>query len=407
MYLALFSVAFGSALTFAQAAALFHLLELDTYVAYRAVLNTMNVAAPFLCLGFDSSAPVLRRMNPDFPFFWNLLVLHTLAFLVLVALSITLPAASKLQPLTLGLAASTSVAAALTVANYHRTEGAIRRYFLSINVVDKTVRTAIIIGLAAVVHEVVPWAVLVATVSFAYVGLTSTRTGTRPQHFRTSFPYIFSSLGIIALTRMPFYAAYLVEEKIATAKVDIWLLFTLFLLIPVLNKSKIEEASSTGLAQRYLTAMKGSWRALLKQELLISTGIVAAACGAVLVGKAAPADLLVIVLPLMIGMILIASIPNYVQILCFTGQYSLGVKTSVLITLIALVAYLPQHVVGKAPTAFFFVGSALLYCGIGCGVARLLGTPIADFWRWRGALAIIGFSATALIVAHAVLGHVA
>ena len=53
------------------------------------------------------------------------------------------------------------------------------------------------------------------------------------------------------------------------------------------------------------------------------------------------------------------------------------------------------------------IGSAVLYCLIGCGVARIIGTPIADFWRWRGALAIIGFSATALVVAHAVLGRVA
>ena len=128
MYLALFSVAFGSVLTFGQAAALFNILDLENYVAYRAVLNTMNIAAPFLCLGFDSASPVLRRMNPGFPFFWNLLVLHLVALLLFVTSALILPTASKLLPLILGLAASTSVAAALIVANHYRVEGEIRRY---------------------------------------------------------------------------------------------------------------------------------------------------------------------------------------------------------------------------------------------------------------------------------------
>ena len=412
MYLALFSVGFGSALTFLQAAALFRILNLDDYVAYRAVLNTMNVAAPFLCLGFDNAAPVLRRMNPGFPFFWNLLAAHLVLFVVLTLTAMLLPASSMLLPLAMGLAASTSVAAGLIVANHHRTEGAMNKYFVSINIVDRGVRTLIIVGMAFVVHNVLWWSVLMSTLCVAYVGLVSRRTGVPVQlersifwrHVRTSFPYIFSALGIVFTTRMPFYAAYVSEGPLVTAKIDIWLLICLFLLIPALNKSKIEEAVSTGLMAPYMAAMKKSWPLLQRQELLVVCGIAATACGAVLTGHAARADLLLIVLPLVLGMQLIASQPNYVQALCFSGLYTAGMRISVLIAALALLTYLPRMVAPALPIPMLFVLSALAYCATGCWVARQLQVPLADFWRWRGLLALGAFSTAALSLGYAALG---
>lgn len=412
MYLALFSVGFGSTLTFLQAAALFRILNLDDYVAYRAVLNTMNVAAPFLCLGFDNAAPVLRRMNPGFPFFWNLLAAHLALFVLLTITSVLLPASSRLLPLSMGLAASTSVAAGLIVANHHRTEGAMNKYFVSVNIVDRAVRTVIIVALAFVVHDVLWWSVMMSTLCVVYVGFVSRRTGVPVQldrsifwrHVRTSFPYIFSALGIVFMTRMPFYAAYTSEGPLLTAKIDIWLLICLFLLIPALNKSKIEEAVSTGLLPPFMAAMKKSWPALQRQELLVVCGIAATATGAVLTGHAARADLLLIVLPLVLGMQLIASQPNYVQALCFTGLYTAGVRVSVLLAVLAMLTYVPRVVLPALPIPFLFVLSAGVYCAVGCWVARQLKVPLADFWRWRGLLALGACGAAALTAAYAALG---
>jgi hypothetical protein len=406
MYLALFSVAFGSVLTFGQAAALFNILDLEKYVDYRAVLNTMNIAAPFLCLGFDSAAPVLRRMNPGFPFFWNLLVLHLVALLLFVTSALILPTASKLLPLILGLAASTSVAAALIVANHYRVEGEIRRYFISVNIADKLVRSIIILALAVLVKDILLWAIMLSVLCFAYVGLISLQTGCRPRldyqvffsHVRISVPYIFAALGIIAMTRMPFYAAYLVDDKLFTAKIDIWLLFSLFLLIPVLNKSKVEESKSAGMAQEYVAAMKKSWGGLRNQELLVCSCIIALASATVLTGQTVQSDLLGIVLPLMVGMILISSQPNYVQVLCLFGKFGLGIKISFLITFASLMAYLPRFAAVEFTVPFLFVMSASIYCAIGCLVARLLEVKIADFWRWREALLLIFFSTLAMKV---------
>ena len=109
MYIALFSVAFGSLLTFVQAVGLFNLLDLETYVSYRAVINTMNVAAPFLCIGFDTSAPVLKRQDPEVPFLWNILAVHFMLFLAFFIISILLPHESRLMPIASGLAAGARV----------------------------------------------------------------------------------------------------------------------------------------------------------------------------------------------------------------------------------------------------------------------------------------------------------
>lgn len=404
MYLALFSVAYGSLLTFGQVAALFNILNVEDYVSYRVVLNTMNNAAPFLCLGFDSAAPVLKRMNPGFPFFWNILIVHLTVLLVFIIFALMLPTASKLLPLILGLAASTSVAGALIVANHYRVEGAISRYFIGVNVADKSVRTVIILGLAVLVHDILVWSILLSALSFTYVGLIAYQTGSRIRlnshiflsHVRISVPYIFAALGIVAVTRMPFYAAYLVEDKLVTAKIDIWLLFSIFLLIPVLNKSKVEESRSTGVPQEYMTAMKQSWGGLRKLELLICSGIIFIASAAVLAGQTAKSDLLGIVLPLMIGMIIISSMPNYVHVLCLFAKFAMAIKISLLISLVSAIAYLPVFIAVGITVPFLFIASALMYCSIGCLVARLIEVKIADFWRWRAALLLIFFSTLAM-----------
>lgn len=406
MYLALFSVAYGSILTFGQAAVLFNILDIENYVSYRAVLNTMNNAAPFICLGFDGAAPVLKRINPSFPFFWNILFFHCGGLFLFIISALALPNDSKLLPLVLGLAASFSVAGALIIANHYRAEGAITRYFISVNIVDKSVRTLLIISLAFLLKNTLLWSIILSLLCFLYVGLVASKTGVKLKldahiflsHIRISFPYIFASLGIIAIARMPFYAAYTFDDKMFTAKIDIWLLFSLFLLIPVLNKSKVEESKSTGLAQEYVTAMKHSWSALRKQELLICAIIISAASVSILSGYSVKGDLIGIVLPLMVGMIIISSQPNYVHILCFLGYFKFAIKVSFIIVFFSIFIYIPKFFEIELSVPDLFIGSAVIYCMIGCTVARLIEVKISDFWRWRDSLLLICFTIAATMV---------
>lgn len=406
MYIALFSVAFGSLLTFVQAVGLFHLLDLEAYVSYRAVINTMNVAAPFLCIGFDTSAPVLKRQDPDVPFLWNILAVHFMLFCVFFTVSILLPHDSRLMPLASGLAASTTVAAAIIVANYHRVEGAMRKYFIGINIVDKTVRAVIILSAAFFLNDIMLWSAAVSIASLVYVALTAYSTRSQPilnltvfrKHVRVSFPFIFASLGIIAMTRLPFYASYFFDEHLVTAKIDIWLLFSLFVLMPVLNKSKIEESNSTGIGKKYLAGMRGSWGALKIQEALICSGISVVSFISVMMGYSESSDLYGIVLPLLTGMIIIASVPNYVQLVCFLGKYSLGIKISLLVFFAALIAYIPLASGLEFSIPNLFIISAFIYCLIGCSVAKGLGIEIKDFWRWKSASQLVLLCAVILCI---------
>jgi hypothetical protein len=411
MHLALLSVAIGSALTLGQIFILFNVLNIENYVYSRAVLNTMNIAAPFLCLGFDSAAPVLKRINQGYPFFWNIIVANFCALLIFILLSLILPVHSKLSPLLLGLAASTSVAGALIIANYYRVEGDFQRYFIGLNIIDKLVRTFIIVVLAVLVNDIFHWAILLSMCGSAYMCLIALKTK-QPirlnlsifiKHMYIGLPYIFSSLGIIFMTRMPFYASYIFEDQLITAKLDIALLFSLFLLIPVLNKSKVEESISEGFVDKYLMGMKQSWHGIWFQELLVCFGIILMAIVSVLLDKATPHDILTILLPLMIGMILISSIPNFSQVLCLLGKFSQGIMASFFVAFVSIVIYLPLLLLPSVPVPCMFIVSASTYCIVGCIVLRKLDVEMHNFWRWKHALISIFICCIVLLLSCVIL----
>lgn len=393
MYLALFSVAFGSALTFVQAAVLFFILDINQYISFRAVLNTMNIAAPFFCLGFDTAAPILKRMNQNFAFFWNLLIFHLIASLFLLFISVFLTADSKVLPVILGLAASTCAAGTLIVANHYRVENNTKEYFLSVNVKDKLVRTLLIVSTAYLIQDMVIWAILMIGLYFIYVLFVAQRTGRTLEldfsifkiHLLTSIPYIFTALGIIALTRLPFYAAYIFEDSIVTAKIDIWLLFSIFLLIPMLNKSKVEEAVNADQIRSYINTMHASWSAIRNQELLVISLINISAAIAIYFNLTEFKDLFEIIWPLTIGMILIASVPNFVQVLCFSGKVYSTIKISFILLIIGIASYLPKMEYNSIGIPFLFIFSSFIYCIVGMKISLYLKIPITLFWRWRDA----------------------
>jgi hypothetical protein len=406
MYIALFSVGFGSLLTLAQAGLLFSMLEIDNYVSFRAILNTMNIAAPFLCLGFDSAAPILKRMNPNFPFFWNLLATQILLLLFFLSISLILPVDSKSLSVSLGLVAATSAAGALMVSNYYRVENNFNKYFISINVTDKLVRTFIIVISALLIQEKILWSLIVTFFYFSYVFLLALSTGCKFQinfrifksHLHKASPFLLSALGIILITRLPFYAAYFYEDSLLTAKVDIWLLFSIFLLIPMLNKSKVEEVFSAGVMKNYILRMHFSWPSILVQELLICTGIVAFATVAIFLGYASRDDLFFVILPLISGMVIIASVPNYLQLTCFANKFLITVVTSIAIVIIAIMSYLPKIFFADFSIQFLFILSSILYCLVGFYVANILEIKLSYFWRWRDSLFVIFISAIELII---------
>ena len=70
--MALVLVALGILITLAQMYGLYVIFD-DQYIEARAVINSMSIAAPLLCFGFDTSAPIITKREKTPAFLWNFL----------------------------------------------------------------------------------------------------------------------------------------------------------------------------------------------------------------------------------------------------------------------------------------------------------------------------------------------
>ena len=396
MNFALFSVGISSLLSFIQLAALSYILNVDTYVNFRAFINTMNNAAPFLCFGFDSAMPMLRKSNRNFPFFWSLLLLYLLLFIIFFATALISSDNSKLQVLLFGLTASLSLCGTTIIANLKRSNGNFKDYFLSLNILDKFIRFLIIVVLAIFFHDFINWAISVSLISLLYLIFAAYRAKIKPlfnfkilfNHIKKSFPFVISSLGLFALTRFPFYAAFFMEKSYETAKVDFWLLAALLLLVPVLNSSKIEESRSGGNIYDYIHGMKNKRLTVSLQEFLILISIFIATVLGVKIGKTVPQDIFEVILPLTLGMLFIGSIPNYAQLLCFNLKPKLGVVSSLTLLAILIGFCLCNSFLFKLPISIIFLISTILYFILGLFVSMFLKIKFQDFFRAKRMIAL-------------------
>jgi len=396
MNFALFSVGISSLLSFIQLAALSYILNVDTYVNFRAFINTMNNAAPFLCFGFDSAMPMLRKSNRNFPFFWSLLLLYLLLFIIFFAIALISSDNSKLQVLLFGLTASLSLCGTTIIANLKRSNGNFKDYFLSLNILDKFIRFLIIVVLAIFFDDFINWAISVSLISLLYLIFAAYRAKIKPlfnfqilfSHIKKSFPFVISSLGLFALTRFPFYAAFFFEKSYETAKVDFWLLAALLLLVPVLNSSKIEESRSGGNIYDYIHGMKNKRLTVSLQELLILISIFIATVVGVKIGRTVPQDIFEVILPLTLGMLFIGSIPNYAQLLCFNLKPKLGVVSSLTLLAILIGFCLCNSFLFKLPISIIFLISTILYFILGLFVSMFLKIKFQDFFRAKRMIAL-------------------
>jgi hypothetical protein len=389
MNFALFSVFLGTAITLLQLIVLSYILDVDNYVNYRAFLNIMNNAVPFLCLGFDTSSPLLRKSNSQFPFFWNLFLFYFFLFLLFILIGLFLPLNSKVQSLFFGLSASLSIAGTTIIANMKRSDGNFRSYFMSLNVLDKSIRIIIIIGFALLIKTFFNWAICVSLASFLYLTYIVLSLKNKflinfhifYKHLKQSLPMILAAFGPHTIMRFPFYAAFFYEKNIITAKIDFWLLIALSLLIPVLNSSKIEEAKAKCTVFPYIKGIKSARMHIALQETVILGGIFILTFCALKLGKTSEYDLISILLPLMIGMLLIGSVPNYPQLLCFSSNPKLAIFISAVLILITIFIYHLNFIFFNAPTSLVFLISTCIYFFIGFLISLHLKIKFTDFFR--------------------------
>ena len=80
--MALVLVAFGIPITLAQMYGLYVIFD-DKYIEARAVIDSMSIAAPLLCFGFDTSALIITKREKNLCL---LVVFFGLHFILRVAL---------------------------------------------------------------------------------------------------------------------------------------------------------------------------------------------------------------------------------------------------------------------------------------------------------------------------------
>ena len=345
----------------------------EQFFSARAAINSMNLVAPFLCLGLDNAAPRLVQKGSNGSYVWGFLVYAAIGALALVLVGWG-TGEWKYSPFIIGAGFALTLSTTLVASNYLRAQGAHQRYFLNVNIYDRFARTFILLGAAVFFEEFLFWALIVVPAFILYSASVVMRSGATlkgslrfpADEARRSLPLILSSVAIILLTRSPYFAAYIKDGVISANATDLILLFSLLILLPVLNVQKIDEVMLEG-TERDGHRSKG--RQLALAEFVIVSGFIAFLFLANIIGFLSRADLVGIAMPLGIGMILISMIPNFPHILLLVGRTKAGLAVTVIATLLALISYAALSVLTDT-TAWGFVFAALAYTLTGVIFAR-------------------------------------
>jgi hypothetical protein len=367
MWVSLLSVALGSLVTLLQYFGLGYFLTGQNFLSARAAINTMNLLAPFLCFGLDNAAPRIVREGSTGSYVWSFIALAIPAAIAMMLFA-WLDIDWKYSPFLVGIAFSMTVSISLVASNFTRAQGAHQRYFLSVNFFDRFARTMILLGAAVLVSDFLHWALLALPAFLLYSFFVVIRSNASRASFelfprkllRESFPLMLSSVAIIVLTRSPYFAAYTLEYPAYANVTDIVLLFSLFILIPILNIQKIAEIDDVKEqgAAHYVS------RRLIVAEVLIVTGYIATMAVGVALGVLTESNLFEIVVPIGIGMVAISLLPNFPHLLLLHGYSRQGFTATVIVIFATFAAYPAAYFAGL-PTAWGFNIAALVYAGTG------------------------------------------
>lgn len=367
MWVSLLSVALGSLVTLLQYFGLGYFLTDQNFLSARAAINTMNLLAPFLCLGLDNAAPRIVREGSKGSYVWSFLALAVPAAAAMMLIA-WLDIEWKYSPFLIGIAFSMTVSISLVASNFTRAGGAHQRYFLSVNFFDRFARTMVLLGAALLANDFLNWALWVLPAFLLYSLFVVIRSEASRECFELfpkkliceSLPLMLSSVAIIILTRSAYFAAYALEEPKSANVTDIVLLFSLFILIPILNIQKIAEIDDSA---EHGAGHYGS-RRLVGAEFLIVTGYLAIMAVGLALGFLSIADLFEIALPIGIGMVVVSLLPNFPHLLLLHGRSQGGVTATVVVIAGTLAAYPLAYYFGLS-TAWGFVIASIVYVGTG------------------------------------------
>jgi len=347
--LALVLVALGILITLAQMYGLYIIFD-DQYIEARAVINSMSIAAPLLCFGFDTSAPIITKREKTPAFLWNFFGLHLIFMGGFITAAFVVDEV-KTSYIFLGLALGAVFASKLFIVEYERCLGKIKQYYFDLHVRDRLYRTIAILLLALFFSNITTWSIAFLIFSLAYFFLLVTKywntvTFDRTKlthHLSISLPYLATGIVTAVLYRLAFYVSYYQDNSMDTAKVDFWLMVSLFLLIPYLNASKIAETAAKNSVTHYIDLMRASWEKISLQQSLIILLIMLITVGGYFIGRVDKPDIVEIILPILLAIIIATSTPSFCYLALLAKKIKLAFVTSALLIFFSLLCYAPKY----------------------------------------------------------------
>ena len=366
--MALVLVALGILLTLAQMYGLYVIFD-DQYIEARAVINSMSIAAPLLCFGFDTSAPIITKREKTPAFLWNFFVVYLIFMGGFITAAFVVDEV-KTSYIFLGLALGAVFASKLFMVEYERCSGKITQYYFDLHVRDRLFRTIAILLLAVFFSSITTWSIAFLIFSLAHFFLLVTKYWNTvnfdrkklTHHLSISLPYLITGIATVVLYRLAFYVSYYQDNSMDTAKVDFWLIVSLFLLIPYLNASKIAETAAKNSVTHYIDLMRGSWQKISLQQSLIIFLIMLITVAGLFMGRVDKPDIVEIILPILLAIIIATSTPSFCYLALLAKKIKLAFVASVLLILLSLLCYaLKYFFASSIPVSFLMLLNACGY----------------------------------------------
>lgn len=388
---ALLMVGIGICFTLIQMLGLYVIFE-DDYTTSRAIINTMNIAAPLLCFGFDITAPQITKIEKSASFIWNFIFLHLFLLVTFVICSLLI-ADEKVKSIFLGLCLASIFASKIIVVEFERALGLVKQYFFSLHVRDRFYRTFAILFIGYFFTTIYTWAALLIAFSLIYLFVITYKYKNHlifnlnkfKDHLNLCFPYFITAITVVFIYRAVFYVSYFFDANLIAAKIDFWLIISLFLLIPVMNISKFAETNSKGNLVIYISEMKRSWNKITQQQFLIFLIIFIVTAVGIYINKVEKNDLVLFIFPMTLSLLIVSTIPSFFYLALLKGRIKLSAYNIFTILFFSLAVYSMKFYYPEIAVAYLFLLNCILYTLFNLIMSKfLLGVNVKEIFRIKG-----------------------
>ena len=388
---ALLMVLIGVCLTLLQMLGLYVIFE-DDYTTSRAVINTMNIAAPLMCFGFDITAPQITKTEKNASFIWNFISLHLFLLVIFVICSFLAPD-EKVKSIFLGLSLASIFASKIIVVEFERTLGFVKQYFFNLHVRDRFYRTLAILLIGYLFTNIDIWSALLIIFSLIYLFVIIYKYKDAlffnfkqfKNHIYICLPFFISAIAVVFIYRAVFYVSYFFDTNLITAKIDLWLIIALFILIPMMNISKYAETQSKGNLSVYIKEMQKSWKKITQQQFLIILMIFALTAAGIYLDKVEKNDLILFVFPMVLSMLIVSTIPSFFYLALLKGRIKISAYNIFTILLLSLTVYSLKFYYPEIPATYLLLLNCILYTLFTLIMSKFfLGVHTMEIFRIKG-----------------------